>query len=149
MTVMAERTVLPPDDPAGQGEIAHLAALVRQSAGQAALVGPSGERVRLPHPVYEVLVEVIEAMRAGRAITVVPSAQRLTTQEAADLIGISRPTLVKLLDAGKIPYEQPGRHRRVRLADVLEYRDRRRRERRETLDELVRQTAELGLYEDE
>jgi excisionase family DNA binding protein len=88
-------------------------------------------------------------MRAGRAITVAPLAQRLTTQEAADLLGVSRPTLIKLLEDGKIPFEQPGRHRRIRLDDLLAYRDRRRKERSEILDELVVQTQALGLYDDE
>lgn len=78
-----------------------------------------------------------------------PLAQRLTTQEAADLLGISRPTMVKLLDDGKLPFEQPGRHRRIRLDDLLTYRDERRRERGKALDELVRQTDELGLYDEE
>ena len=86
--------------------------------------------------------------RAGRAITVAPLAQRLTTQEAADLLGASRPTLVKLLDQGEIPYERPGRHRRVLLVDVLDYQDRCRRVRAGALDELVARTEDLGLYDD-
>ncbi|CAM3396702.1 Helix-turn-helix domain-containing protein [Kibdelosporangium persicum] len=110
---------------------------------------PDGTVVHLPVAVYEVLSQVITAMRAGRAITVAPLAQRLTTQEAADLLGVSRPTLIKLLEDGKIPFEKPGRHRRIRLDDLLAYRDQRRQERREALDELVRQTEELGLYDDE
>jgi excisionase family DNA binding protein len=73
--------------------------------------------------------------------------QRLTTQEAADLLGISRPTLVKLLEAGEIPFEQPGRHRRVRLADVLSYRERASAERRAALDHMVEIADEADLYE--
>ena len=105
--------------------------------------------MHLPRAVYEVLSQVITAMRAGRAITVAPLAQRLTTQEAADLLGISRPTMIKLLDDGKLPFEQPGRHRRIRLDDLLTYRDERRQGRSEALDELVRQTDALGLYDEE
>lgn len=67
----------------------------------------------------------------------------------ADLLGVSRPTLIKLLEDGKIPFEQPGRHRRIRLDDLLAYRDRRRKERSRTLDELVQQTEASGLYDDE
>jgi excisionase family DNA binding protein len=78
-----------------------------------------------------------------------PAPGSLTTQEAADLLGISRPTLIRLLGDGKIPFEQPGRHRRIRLDDLLTYRDQRRQERSETLDELVRQTDALGLYDEE
>jgi excisionase family DNA binding protein len=79
---------------------------------------------------------------------VAPLAQRLTTQEAADLLGVSRPTLIKLLADGRIPFEQPGRHRRIRLDDLLAYRDRRRNERSNSLDELVQQTDALGLYDE-
>ena len=58
-------------------------------------------------------------MREGKVITLVPHTQRLTTQEAADFLGISRPTLVKLLEDGKIPYDQPGRHHRLLFTDLL------------------------------
>jgi len=76
-------------------------------------------------------------MAAGEAVTIAPVQQRLTTQEAADLLGVSRPTLVKLLEVGDIPFEQPGRYRRVGLADVLAYRERGSLERRATLDRMV------------
>lgn len=150
MTVLAERPVLPPTDPAEQLELDDAAAALSTGLPPyAALVAPDGTLVRLPPAVYEVIAQVISALRAGRAVTVAPLAQRLTTQEAADLLGVSRPTLVKLLEDGKIPFEQPGRHRRIRLDDLIAYRDKRRVERAESLDELVRVTEELGLYEDE
>jgi excisionase family DNA binding protein len=79
-------------------------------------------------------------------ITVVPQTQRLTPQEAADFLGISRPTLVKLLDQGKIPYEQPGRHRRVMFSDLLRYVDLRRDERTAALDRMTEEASEAGIY---
>jgi excisionase family DNA binding protein len=90
----------------------------------AALVGPDGTHVELPAEVFEVLREVVQAMSCGLAVTVAPHHTVLTTSEAAQLLGVSRPTLVRLLEAGEIPYEQPVRHRRVRLADVLAYQAR-------------------------
>ena len=69
----------------------------------------------------------------------------LTTGEAAELLGVSRLTLVRLLEAGEIPFEQPGTHRRVRLADVLAYRERARRARAAGLDEMVRVSEDNGL----
>lgn len=89
-------------------------------------------------------------MRAGKAITVAPLDQRLTTQEAADFLGISRPTLVKLLETEQISYERPGagRHRRVRLSDVLDYQNRKRQERRRTLDQMTAGAAGAGLYDE-
>ncbi|MFP5348050.1 MAG: helix-turn-helix domain-containing protein [Actinomycetes bacterium] len=69
----------------------------------------------------EAVAEISEALRQGHAVTVCTHEATLTTQEAADVLGVSRPTVVRLLEHGQIPYEQPGRHRRVRLADVLEF----------------------------
>ncbi len=101
----------------------------------------------LPPEVYQVLVQVVEAMRAGKAISLAPTTQRLTTQQAANFLGISRPTLVKLLEAGEIPFDRPGRHRRVGLLDLLDYQSSRRSERKEALRRLTTKASELGLYE--
>lgn len=145
-TIHADRTVLPPEQ-----SLDHLLALFEEASSAetqppAELVGPQGERTVLPHEVYEVLHQVVLAMAQGQAVTVAPHHQTLTTQEAADLLDISRPTLVRLLEAGEIPYEQPGRHRRVLLRDVLAYQERRRRERAEALDEMVEISEEADLY---
>jgi excisionase family DNA binding protein len=110
-------------------------------------VAPSGESVDLPPALFAVFAAVARAMLAGRAVTVSPTSARLTTQEAADLLGVSRPTLITLLDRGDIPYERPGRHRRVRLDDVLGYQERRRAERRAALRELTRTAQDAGLYD--
>lgn len=112
------------------------------------LLGPDGEQVPLPEEVYHLLADVVDAMREGKIITLVPHTQRLTTQEAADFLGVSRPTLVKLLQEGKIPFEQPGRHRRVLFTDVLAYRERMREDRRTALAEMTRDASEAGLYAD-
>lgn len=94
----------------------------------------AGEQVELPHEVYRVLLQVVEAMQANLAVTVVPQAMTLTTQQAADLLGVSRPTVVKLLDEDKIPFERVGTHRRILLRDLLSYRKRRRDEQYAALD---------------
>src|SRR5215218_7732312 len=70
-----------------------------------------GDQVEIPAGVYRVLRQVVEAMREGMAVTIAPQTQTLTTQQAADLLGVSRPTLVKLLDDGRIAYERVGTHR--------------------------------------
>ena len=143
-TLMLEHTVLPPE-----GSLAELVELLNRSGVEpvASLAGSNGEYLVLPPAVFAALRDVVEAMSNGQAVTIAPVHQRLTTQEAADLLGISRPTFVKLLKSGEIPFEQPGRHRRVRLASVLAYRQRRSSQRRESLDRMVEIADESGMYE--
>ncbi|MGH3549318.1 MAG: helix-turn-helix domain-containing protein [Pseudonocardiaceae bacterium] len=71
----------------------------------------------------------------------------LTTGQAADILGVSRPTLVRLLEAREIPFDKPGRHRRIRLGDLLAYQQRARRARAAGLDEMVRVSEEAGIYD--
>jgi len=138
-----EHTILPPEEPLDS----LLALLTGAEAPTTTVTGPNGEHLVLPPEVFEVLRDVVAAMAKGQAVTIAPVHQRLTTQEAADLLGISRPTLVKLLESGEIPFEQPGRHRRVRLADVLTYRAERSVQVRESLDRMVEIADESGMYE--
>ncbi len=138
-----EHTILPPEESLDS----LLALLTGAEAPSTTLTGPSGEHLVLPPEVFEVLRDVVTAMAQGQAVTIAPVHQRLTTQEAADLLGISRPTLVKLLESGEIPFEQPGRHRRVRLADVLAYRAERSVQARDALDRMVEIADESGMYE--
>jgi len=134
--------VMPPDD---LGQVISLDGMLHRTSS-VTLRGASGEEMLLPSEVYEVLLEVVTAMSKGQAISVVPKSQRLTTREAADFLGISRPTLVRLLEGGEIPFEQPSRHRRVLLSDLVAFKQRRRDARRATLAEMTRKAAEQGLY---
>jgi excisionase family DNA binding protein len=144
MTATAEAGVIfPPQDLTALLDLGRFLELHNQAA---LLLGPDSECVPLPEEVYKVLTAVVEALRAGKVITVVPQTQRLTTQEAADFLGISRPTLVKLLDQGKIPFEQPGRHRRILFSDLLSYVRRRREERTAALDRMTEEPSEAGIY---
>lgn len=127
-----------------------LSRFLDQITEPAALLGPDGQVVPLPEQAFSVLRDVADAMRHGQAIVVAPIDQLLTTQEAANFLGISRPTLVRLLESGEIPYQRPGagRHRRLTLQDVLAYQQRKAVERRNALDDLTREAAEAGLYDD-
>jgi excisionase family DNA binding protein len=93
-----------------------------------------GDQVELPAEIYRAVRQVVEAMQQGLAVTVVPQTQTLTTQQAADLLGITRPTVIKLLDSGKIPFERSGTHRRILLRDLLDYRQQRRAEQYAAID---------------
>jgi excisionase family DNA binding protein len=143
-STMHDRTVLPPAETESLNKL--LAAMRHERSERAVLIGPDNTRWELPAEAYRVLKEVLEAMSQGLAITVVPQHTMLTTQEAADLLGISRPTLVKLLESDQIPYEHRGRHRRLCLVDVLEYQRSVRANRRGRLDALVEAAETHGLY---
>jgi excisionase family DNA binding protein len=144
VTTAAEAgVVFPPDN---LNALLDLARFLELHSEPALLLGPDGDQVPLPEEVYRVLVSVVEALREGKVITVMPQTQRLTTQEAADFLGISRPTLVKLLEQGKIPYDQPGRHRRILFSDLLRYVEQRHQERAAALDRMTEDASQGGLY---
>lgn len=139
-----DEPVFPPED---LGQLLDLARFVENHTEPGLLLGPDGEQVPLPAEVYRVLRQVVEVMRQGKATLVAPQGLLLTTQEAADFLGVSRPTLVKLLEDGLIPFEKPNRHRRVRLQDLLDFQAGRRDERRAALNRLTEEASELGLYD--
>jgi len=140
-----EDVVFPPDD---LDKLLDLAHFMEGHTEPGLLLGPDGEQVPLPAEVYRVLRQVVEVMRQGKATFVAPQGLLLTTQEAADFLGVSRPTLVKLLESGAMPFEKPNRHRRVRLHDLIDFQQARRAERRAVLDQLTEQAGELGFYDD-
>jgi len=110
------------------------------------LVGPGGESIEIPESVFYVLERVVEVLASGDAVTVVPVGKELTTQQAANMLNVSRQYLVRLLDQGEIPFRRTGKHRRLRVEDVLAYRERRDRARQAALDELAQQSEEFGGY---
>ena len=142
-TRLTERTVLPSELTQPMTNL--LVAL--RAHGRPALVAADGTHIELPDELYEVLSDVVAALSQGLAITVAPQHTVLTTGQAADLLGVSRPTLVRLLEAGEIPFDQPGRHRRIRLGDLLAYQQRVRRARAAGLDEMVRVSEDAGIYD--
>jgi excisionase family DNA binding protein len=142
--VREDDLVFPPED---LHELLDLARFVENHTEPGLLLGPDGEQVPLPAEVYRVLRQVVDVMRQGKATLVAPQGLLLTTQEAADFLGLSRPTLVKLLEQGAIAFEKPNRHRRVRLQDLLDFRARRQEEQRAALNQLTEEASELGLYE--
>ena len=97
----------------------------------------TNDQIALPYEVYLVLEQVVEAMRQGLAVAVVPAGKTVTTQEAADLLGVSRPTIVKLIQQGKLPHEMVGTHRRVPLNALLDYKQERREAQLAALAELA------------
>lgn len=117
------------------------------AGGQAALVGPANERREIPDKVYELFLRVLEHLGRKQAVSVVPCREELTTQTAADLLGVSRQYLVRLLEADEIPFHMVGTHRRVYLADLLAYRTERDLQRRKVITQLARDAVDAGIYD--
>ena len=116
------------------------------SKSECILMGPNGERISMPETAFYVLKRVIEVMASGDAVTIVPVGKQLTTQQAANILNVSRQYLVKLLDSGRIPYTKTGKHRRLNIEDVLEFKEKRDQERKVNLDELTNMSEAFGGY---
>jgi excisionase family DNA binding protein len=101
--------------------------------------------IQLPAGAVALLMDILEAMAAGRGVTIIPENAELTTVEAADVLNVSRPYLIKLLEDGAIPHRKVGKHRRVRMEDVMAYKERIDREREAVLDQLAAQAQELDM----
>ncbi len=99
-----------------------------------ALVGvDEHDRIELPRSVHQALTKVVAALHAGKAVTIAPQTMKLTTQQAADLLGVSRPTVVRLITDGTLPAERIGNRHRLLLDNVLAYREHRRNHQYEAL----------------
>ena len=106
---------------------------------------PGTETITLPSSVVRMLVRMLEEMAHGNAVTLIPVHAELTTQEAADMLNISRPSLIELLDQGKIEYRKVGTHRRIRFEALMAYKRRADADRRAALAELAAYDEELGI----
>ncbi|MFC9555973.1 helix-turn-helix domain-containing protein [Rhodococcus sp. NPDC056960] len=138
MGALMNHTVLPPIA-ADRDLLAELKSVL--AGAEEVSISTPDRSAPLPDSVRGLLVDAVTALDRGQAVTVEALRTVLTTQEAAELLGITRPTLVRLLEAGKIPYTSPGRHRRVELADVLEFQRRERERRGQVLEEMAREEA--------
>jgi excisionase family DNA binding protein len=103
------------------------------------------EDITVPARALRLLVDILDQMARGNAVTIVPIHKELTTQEAADLLNVSRPHLVSLLEGGEIPFQKSGSHRRVRFSDLQKYRELRDQKRRAVLSDMTREAHEQGL----
>jgi excisionase family DNA binding protein len=149
MAMAAMRPVLPSK---AEVELArasgqHLAPLARLDRPLTMRVRDAGqeETIELPAGAVKLLLQILEDMASGRAVTIVPHGAELTTQQAADVLNVSRPFLIQLLKEKKIPFRMVGTHRRVLFEDVVRYKERIDVDRRKVLDELAVEAQELKM----
>jgi excisionase family DNA binding protein len=110
------------------------------------LISTSGEAIDLPQPVLNLLRQMVHELLQGNSVTIVPIHKELTTQEAADILNVSRQYLVELLEAQAIPHTKVGTHRRIRFGDLMNYKNDRDAKRREGLSQMTKKSQKLGLY---
>lgn len=105
----------------------------------------TGEFITIPKKALTLLSAIIQNMAEGKTISIVPSNSELSTQQAADMLNVSRPHLIKLLEAKKIPFNKVGSHRRILLKDIMEYKEQLAKQREAQLDFLSNQAQDLNL----
>lgn len=107
----------------------------------------NGQQIQMPSIVSIALVEVIKTLSKGDSVTLIPMDKELTTQQAADVLNVSRPYFIKLLEKNEIPYRKTGTHRKILMQDLMEYREKRNKGRKDKIIELSKLSQELGLYD--
>lgn len=103
------------------------------------------QRVKLPTSAVRLLIDILEQMARGNAVTLIPVHAELTTQQAADVLNVSRPFVVKLIDEGKLPFRKVGAHRRIKFEDLMAFKTNIDNSRHEALNKLVEQAQELDM----
>ncbi|MGL4243460.1 MAG: excisionase family DNA-binding protein [Beijerinckiaceae bacterium] len=101
--------------------------------------------IELPPGAVSALMEILKSMASGHGVTVLPENAEVATFQAADILNVSRPYLIKLLDEGRIPFRKVGKHRRIRVEDILGFKARIDQDRQAVLDELAAQAQEQGM----
>jgi excisionase family DNA binding protein len=122
-------------------------ALRKSTEGPVKVAGARGRKVQLPRPLVGLLEEILKNMQAGKAVSIVPEHHELTTQRAANMLGVSRPFMVRLLEEDKLPFHMVGSHRRVYLRDVLAYKAKRDKERHTSIVRMARMEKKAGTYD--
>ncbi len=107
----------------------------------------TAEKIKIPLPALKLLGEILKAMGDGKMISIVPVATEVTTQAAAEILGCSRPHLVKLLEEGKIPFTKVGKHRRIKFDDIVKYRQAMKHKQKQHIIDIMNADEETGLYD--
>lgn len=149
MTMLAHRQLSPSAQDAAMARVSGqvLSPFVQRKGPLTLKVQKAGQDqpLELPAGAVALLMDILETMAAGRGVTLVPENAELTTVQAAVVLNVSRPFLIKLLEDNVLPHRKVGKHRRVRMEDVMAYKARIDREREAVLDQLAREGQEQCL----
>lgn len=129
-----------------RSSLPRLLEMVRKAA-HPCLRATDGTEIQLPEHIFQMLVRILEDMRNGRSIVLMPEEETFTTQAAANYLGMSRQYFVTLLEEGQIPFHRVGTHRRVTFKDLLSYQKTRDSHRRQTLKSVFDTVQSAGLYD--
>lgn len=111
------------------------------------MIKSDGQEIEIPSIISKVLYEIISIMSKGGAMTIIPMEKELTTQQAADILNVSRPFLIKLLENGKIPFHKVGTHRKIYMKDLMDYKENFNINRSNKISEMITLSQEYGLYD--
>ncbi len=142
--VLEKPTSLPSQEDSALARMASRA-LATSQPSELRVILDDGQELVLPKSATRLIVHLLTEMAQGNAVTVIPVHANLTTQEAADFLNVSRPFLVGLLEANKIPFVKVGSHRRIRFEDLMKFKTSTEARRREIMDELAAQAQEEGM----
>jgi len=148
-TATLEPTGLPEDQIGAAGDAARalvaLLAEAGQGTGEVHLRDMSGADIAIPADALRLFAHLLAFLANGQSVTVIPDHAELSTQQVADLLNVSRPHVVKLIEENRLPARRVGAHRRVRFEDLMKYKQRAEARREEALAELARDAQEMGL----
>lgn len=125
-----------------------LAAVIKQLTADTEIeIEETNDKIVVPLRALKLFGSILKAMSEGKPISIVPLATEVTTQKAAEILGCSRPHLVKMLEEGKIPFVKIGKHRRILFEDVMEYKKQMKAEQKKHLVEMMNLDEDLGIYD--
>lgn len=107
----------------------------------------TGEKIKIPLKALKFLATILRALSEGRPVSIVAGATEMTTQAAAEMLGCSRPFLIRILEEGKIPFTKIGRHRRIKAEDVIEYKKQLKADQKALLMDIMKSDEASGLYD--
>ncbi len=114
---------------------------------QFVMLKSDGQEIKIPSIISRVLYEIISIMSKGGAMTIIPMEKELTTQQAADILNVSRPFLIKLLENGQISFHKVGTHRKIYMKDLMDYKENLNINRANKISEIITLSQEYGLYD--